>query len=69
LNTHRKEDIFKNAGNQTVDGSHWLPSIFFSYDGKSTFLLYLMLCSTEERNSYSLEPLEVDRWLNLYFRV
>jgi len=23
LNT--KEDILKNAGNQTVDGSHWLP--------------------------------------------
>jgi len=25
LNT--KEDILKNVGNQTVDGSHWLPQL------------------------------------------
>ncbi len=25
-----KEDILKNASNQTVDGSHWLPQYIFS---------------------------------------
>ncbi len=26
-----KEDILKNAGNQTVDGSHWLTQYLFPY--------------------------------------
>ncbi len=28
-----KEDILKNAGNQTVDGPHCLPQYFFPYFG------------------------------------
>ncbi len=53
----KKEDTLKNVGNQTADGSHWLPYVknvngyrqLFGYQHSSK---YLLLCSTEERNSY-----------------
>jgi len=56
LNT--KQDILKNVGNQTVDGTH---SIFFPTMEVNGYhqlfdylhsLKYLLLCSTEERNPY-----------------
>jgi len=59
LNT--KENILKNVGNRTVDCNHWLPLIFFpTMEGNGVHQLfncqhsskYLLLCSTEERNSY-----------------
>ncbi len=27
---HSKMNILKNVGNQTVDGSHWLPNVFLT---------------------------------------
>jgi len=52
-----KDDILKNVGNQTVDGSHWLPyekkKILWKSVGSwlPTFFK-IILCSTEQRNSY-----------------
>jgi len=62
LNT--KEDIMKNVGNQTVDGPIDFHSIFCPNiqanvgrqlsGGYQYSLKHLLLCLTEERNSYRI---------------
>ncbi len=60
LSFEHTNPILKNVGNQTVDGSHWLPFCLhimevngdqklFGYQHSSK---YHLLCLTEERNSY-----------------
>ncbi len=81
LNT--KENILKNTGNQTVDGSHWLPSCGWGLDmevsgycqwnclflqKEPNYSKYLLLCSSEARNSYRFGASEEWKWWqNVHF--
>jgi len=64
-----KEDTMKNVGNQTVVGLHWLISPImevcavhqlFDYQHSSK---YLLLCSTDQRNSYKAGWINEEQFL------
>jgi len=69
-----KEDILKNVENQSF-GSRWLPlNCFLSMqkevngNGYQHFSKHLLLCSSEERNSYKFET-KWGWWQNFHFWV
>ncbi len=49
-----KEDILKSAGNQTVDGSHWLHSIAFPVETNNClFLQNIFFCVQHKKETHT----------------